>query len=109
MADGRLVYSTDGGDHRRARGKPVAPPSTSPPGDGILRVQRTRVGRGGKTVTLVTGLAPAELKDVLQDLKRHCGTGGTIRDGAVEIQGDQRDRVVARLTAQGRRVKVAGG
>lgn len=107
MADGRLVYSTDGGDQRRAKQAAQAP--AGPVGDGIVRVQRTKAGRGGKTVTLVTGLPPADLQAVARDLKRLCGTGGTVADGNVEIQGDHRQRIAERLTAQGHRVKLAGG
>ncbi len=87
---------------------PASTPA-APPGDGIVRVQRTKAGRGGKTVTLITGLPPADLAAVARDLKRLCGTGGTVADGAVEIQGDHRQRIAERLTAQGHRVKLAGG
>ncbi len=79
------------------------------PNDGVVRVFREKGGRGGKTVTVVRGLPVAELESVASDLKRHCGSGGSVKSGAVEIQGDHREKVAARLTAQGRRVKLAGG
>jgi translation initiation factor 1 len=80
-------------------------------GDGIARVSRTSKGRGGKTVTLVTGiqLPPDELTSLAKALKRRCGTGGAVKDGVVEIQGDQRDVVVADLEERGFRVKRSGG
>ena len=81
------------------------------PADGFARIQREKKGRGGKTVTLVTGLPGGArgLDALLKDLKQHCGAGGT-RDGAVlEIQGDHRERIEARLVALGHRVKLAGG
>ena len=70
-----------------------------------LRVEKK--GRGGKTVTVVDNLPnnAAFLKELCQDLKRTCGTGGTVADGAIELQGDLRDRVRARLTARGMTVK----
>jgi translation initiation factor 1 len=74
----------------------------------VVRVFREKGGRGGKVVTVVRGLS-GDLAAVARDLKRQCGSGGAVRDGAVEIQGDHRDKVVARLEAQGHRVKIAGG
>ena len=64
-------------------------------------------GRGGKTVTVVDGLPnnAAFLKDLCQDLKRACGTGGAVQDGAIELQGDLRDRVRAHLATKGFVVK----
>ncbi len=115
--DARPVYSTESGDLRgrdreRRRAKPApALPGGAPPTDGVVRVGRTKAGRGGKLVTVVTGLPgdEAALKAVLSELKRLCGTGGTLRDGAVEVQGDHRDKVAAHLGAQGHRVKLTGG
>jgi translation initiation factor 1 len=115
--DARPVYSTESGDLRgqgreRRRGKPApAMPGGAPPADGVVRVGRTKAGRGGKLVTVVTGLPgdEAALKAVLSELKRLCGTGGTLRDGAVEVQGDHRDKVAAYLGAHGHRVKLTGG
>ncbi|MPZ98676.1 MAG: hypothetical protein GEU80_04905 [Dehalococcoidia bacterium] len=83
----------------------------APPADGIVRVQRETKGRRGKTVTVISGLPGGErdLEALLKALKQHCGAGGA-RDGAVlELQGDHRDRVLARLEALGHRVRLAGG
>ena len=114
MANSRLVYSTDGGDHRKTGERRLPPkPSTGGrpgvPEDGVVRIFRDRGGRGGKVVTAVVGLPPGDLKAVATDLKKLCGSGGAIKDGVVEIQGDHREKVAARLEAQGHRVKLAGG
>lgn len=112
-----LVYSTDGG---RVKAKPARPderrmaaPTSRPglPNDGIVRVYRSKQGRGGKTVTLVSGLpgSPADLDAVLKELKKRCGTGGSREGRDLVIQGDQRDRIVAALEGAGHRVKLAGG
>ncbi len=107
MSNSRLVYSTDDGDHRRDPSrKESAPP---PPGDGIVRVSREKGARGGKTVTVVRGLPAADVASVASELKRHCGTGGTAKDATVEIQGDHREKIKARLESEGYRVKLAGG
>ena len=77
----------------------------------MVRLLRDRKGRGGKTVTLITGLSgsPAALAALASDLKRLCGTGGTVRDDLVEIQGDHRERLRAELERRGYTVKLAGG
>jgi translation initiation factor 1 len=106
MAESRRVYSTADGDLRKSAGRREASP---PPNDGIVRVTRETSGRRGKTVTVVRGIPPRDLASVASDLKRQCGTGGAAKDGVVEIQGDHRPKVVARLEAQGYRVKLAGG
>jgi len=81
------------------------------PKDGTVRILRDRKSRGGKTVTVVTGLGGStdQLEKVLSELKRLCGTGGTLRGDVLEIQGDVRDRVQAELERRGYRVKLAGG
>jgi len=60
-------------------------------------------------MSVVTGLDAREIADVAKQLKRHCGTGGTAKNGVVEIQGDHRERIAAWFTSQGRKVKLAGG
>jgi len=104
-----LVYSTDG---ERPLPAPAARRKTQPvlramPDDGILRVAREK--RRASLVTLIHGLRPGELDATAKELKRQCGTGGTAKDGLVEIQGDHRDKVVAYFEARGRTVKRAGG
>ena len=83
----------------------------APEGDGIARVGRSSKGRKGKTVTSVTGvpLPPEALRDLSKELKRLCGTGGTLKDGVIEIQGDHRDTLVEELERRGFRVKRTGG
>jgi translation initiation factor 1 len=71
-------------------------------------VSRTKSGRGGKTVTLVTGLPARDVDTVAKGLKRLCGTGGTAKGGVVEIQGDHRERIVAYLSGT-YTTKLAGG
>ena len=114
----RLVYSTDGGrtcpQCRRAladcRCAALAAAQRTA-GDGVARVSREKAGRGGKTVTVVRGLplADAELAALGQQLRSACGSGGTAKDGVIEIQGDHRERVIAWLLHQGHKAKAAGG
>ncbi len=80
-------------------------------GDGIVRISRETKGRKGKGVTLVSGLPLAEdaLKQQASALKQLCGTGGTLKDGIIEIQGDHRDKLLAHLQKAGFKVKLAGG
>jgi translation initiation factor 1 len=107
MSNSRLVYSTGDGDQRKRRVEKSAGPEL--PRDGVVRIFRGKGGRGGKAVSVVRGLPPRDLDAVAKDLKKHCGSGGTVKDGAVEIQGDHREKIAARLTAQGYVVKLAGG
>ena len=74
-------------------------------------MRRETQGRGGKTVTTVSGLglAEADLRELAGDLKRRCGTGGSVKDYVIEIQGDHREAVVAELEKRGFAVKLAGG
>lgn len=104
--DARRVYSSDGG--RVGDPRPQASPAGGAPRDGIVRVSRTSSGRRGRTVTLVDGLPPADLGSVAKELKRLCGSGGTVKGGTVEIQGDHRARIVDHLGGR-YRVKTAGG
>lgn len=78
-------------------------------GDGIVRVSRETKGRAGKGVTLVRGLAldDAGLAALAKQLKAACGSGGTVKDGTIEVQGDHRERVVEWLRKSGRVVKLA--
>lgn len=84
---------------------------SAPRGDGIVRVGRETKGRKGKGVTLVTGvsLPVDELKLLAKELKQKCGTGGTLKDGVIEIQGDHRDTLIELLKTKGWTVKKAGG
>ena len=115
----RLVYSTDSGrvttcptcglPYTKCRcAQPTQPTRKS---DGFVRVMRDRKGRGGKTVTVIDGVmgSEAELTTLAQQLKKLCGSGGTVKDGNIEIQGDHCDKVMAKLTELGYKVKRAGG
>lgn len=112
---GGLVFSTDQGRMCPGCGEAVAECTCSEPGrpagDGIVRISRETKGRKGKGVTLVTGvpLDEKELKALAKVLKARCGTGGTVKDGVIEIQGDQRDLLVPLLEAKGWKVRRAGG
>lgn len=79
--------------------------------DGIVRLRRETKGRKGKGVTLIDGvpLAHEELKALAKTLKKRCGTGGALKDGVIEIQGDQRDVLKAELEQRGYRVRLSGG
>lgn len=76
-----------------------------------VRVGRETKGRGGKAVTVITGLrlSVAELEAIAGELKRRCGSGGTVKEGVIEIQGDHRDAIVVALRARGFDAKRAGG
>jgi translation initiation factor 1 len=112
---GGLVYSTESGRMCPTCRKPVAQCicklATLPAGDGTVRVSRETKGRGGKSVTVVKGvlLDNAALTDLGKQLKAACGTGGTVKDGVIEVQGDHCERVMQVLKAKGYSVKRAGG
>lgn len=110
-----LVYSTDSGRMCPACRQPVAgctcKQAKVPVGDGKVRVSRETKGRGGKAVTLVRGL-PLDadaLAALGKQLRTACGTGGTVKDGVIELQGDHIERVMADLKAGGWTVLRSGG
>lgn len=76
-----------------------------------MRISRETKGRNGKGVTLISGVAlpEAEMKELARKLKQLCGTGGTLKDGVIEIQGDNRDRLFLWFEEQKFKVKKAGG
>ena len=82
-----------------------------PAGDGTVRIRRETKGRGGKAVTVITGipLAGPALKDLAKALKKRCGVGGSVKEESIEIQGDAREIVKAELEKRGYSVKLAGG
>jgi translation initiation factor 1 len=96
------------GQARSARGEPKP---LNLPRDGVVRLLRDRKRRGGKTVTLIAGLSgsPEALAGLASDLKRLCGTGGTVRGDLIEIQGEFRDRLRTELERRGYTVKLVGG
>jgi len=108
-ANRRLVYSSETGPiepHAKARPS-GAKPANSLPDDGVIRVTRER--RRASTASIVHGVAERDLIATAKALKQLCGSGGTVKNGVIEIQGDHRERIVAWFTIQGRRAKVAGG
>jgi translation initiation factor 1 len=111
----RLVYSTETGrlappkakaDTKR---KPAGPPVPNAPDDGWVRLWRIKGGRGGKTVTVITGIGAAEVGNLAAELRRFAGSGGNVRDSVIEIHGDHRERLQKHLADLGYRVKLAGG
>ena len=112
---GGLVYSTETGRMCPDCRQPVAQCTCNavvlPTGDGVVRVSRETKGRGGKAVTVVKGvlLDAAVLGALGKQLKTACGTGGTMKDGVIEVQGDHCERVIQLLKAQGYTVIRAGG
>ena len=124
--DSRLVYSTDGGRVKPARETSAEPGNSRSKkagakkgsarqnpikDDGILRIRRETSGRKGKGVTTISGftLPENELKTVAKQLKQICGTGGTVKQGIIEIQGDHRTKIQEMLSKAGYQVKLAGG
>jgi translation initiation factor 1 len=110
-----LVYSSETGMVKQS----VAPPQNKTkkqtvhtiPTDGTVRLRRETKGRGGGTVIVITGipLADAALKEVAGILKKRCGSGGTVKNGIIEIQGDHREVLLLELKSLGYRVKLSGG
>jgi translation initiation factor 1 len=115
-SNGGLVYSTETGRMCPDCRQPVSACSCKqakavPAGDGVARVSRQSKGRGGKTVTLVKGLAldPLALAVLGKQLRTACGCGGTVKDGVIEVQGDHCDRIMEELKKLGHQTKGAGG
>jgi translation initiation factor 1 len=113
----RLVYSTETGRVPKVCPKCHAKPCRCPQeptakaGQQTARIQRESKGRAGKTVTIINGLhlKAAELADLGTILRRRCGTGGTVKEDSIELQGDQREAVAAILCELGYKVKMIGG
>ena len=111
----QLVYSSDTGRVQRLqksqKKKTQQKQQSATTKDGSARVRLEKKGRGGKTVTTVSGLplGATELKALASDLKRKCGSGGSIVDGVIDIQGDNADAVIAELAKAGYQAKRAGG
>ena len=121
--DNRTVWSSEHGDLRKKKDLTPGPSPTRsptgvlrkgaslPPGQQTVYLHRESSGRGGKAVTLVKNLALSvdDLKVLAKKLKQECGTGGTVKDGVIEIQGEQRQKIADVLQKLGYKVKVAGG
>lgn len=104
MKNSQLVYSTDSGRIKATASKAV------PAGDGVVRIHRETKGRKGKGVSLIKGLALSadDLKIVAKKLKQSAGVGGTVKDGVIEVQTDDREKLKAELEKLGHTVKLAG-
>jgi translation initiation factor 1 len=110
MNNSRRVYSTEDGRMRvPAPARSPATPAPAVPNDGVVRISRDGAGRNGKVVTVIRGLPARDVAGHAAELKRLCGAGGAVKDGAVEIQGDHRERIAERFRALGYPVKLAGG
>ena len=105
----RIVYQEFGTtDNSEALARAV--PDLPPPQQN-LRIQATRSGRKGKTVTVITGFkhSPETLSKLLKKLKNQCGSGGTMKDDSLEIQGDHKQKLLDILTGLGYKAKISGG
>jgi translation initiation factor 1 len=104
------VWSSDRGDVRKSEaGKQRI--KSLPPHEQTVYLHRDSRGRGGKTVTLVKKLVLSEddMKDLATKLKQVCGSGGTVKDGVIEIQGEHREKIAEALQKLGYKIKIAGG
>lgn len=123
MTNNRLVWSSESGRVCPECGNPVSSCtcrkkndektgkiSRDFPDDGIIRIIRETKGHRGKTVTIIGNITIDinNLKELAKQLKNRCGTGGTIKDGAIIIQGDHRQTIFEELTRQGHRAKISG-
>lgn len=108
MSENPLVYSTDSG---RVTATTVNKGAVSTSADGIVRIHRETKGRKGKGVSLIKGLGldTAEAQSLCTALKKQCGCGGTVKEGVIEIQTDNREKLQAILVKKGFSVKLAGG
>ena len=112
-----LVYSTETGRMCPDCGQALAACTcksaarAAPAGEGAVRVSRQSKGRGGKTVTIVKGVAldAAALATLGKQLRTACGSGGTVKDGVIEVQGDHCELVMKTLDRLGHKAKLAGG
>ena len=120
MTDSRLVYSTEFGQVCSECQKPVSKcdckkkklePRPEAKQDGVIRIRREVKGRKGKTVTAIYGFQfdQSNLKALAKQLKQQCGTGGSVKDDMIIIQGDHRETLMKLLKAQGHNVKLSGG
>ncbi len=109
MSD-KIIYSTESGDLRQKQ-KSASQPRSGIKKDGVVRVQKESKGRGGKTVSVIYGLplSEKEISGLAAKLKRGCGTGGTVKDRTIIIQGDKIDFLIQFLQKEGFAVKRAGG
>jgi len=110
-SDSRTVWSSGQGDLRKQGDKPAALAVSLPPRQQTVFLHRESKGRGGKGVTLLKGLVLSEsdMAALAKTIKQACGTGGTVKGGVIEIQGEQREKIAEVLGKLGYKVKMAGG
>ena len=109
--ESRTVWSSEQGDLRQKSDKPARVAASLPPQQQTIYLHRDSKGRGGKAVTLLKGfvLTEDDLKALAKQLKQVCGSGGTVKDGQIEIQGEHREKIAEALKKLGYKVKIAGG
>jgi translation initiation factor 1 len=107
----RTVWSSNDGDQRKKEQRPATNTKSLPPQQQTVYLHRESSGRGGKAVSLVKNLVLSEddMKSLAKKLKQECGTGGTVKDGVIEIQGEHRQKMADVLQKLGYKVKIAGG
>jgi len=110
MSNHKTVWSSEDGDLRKKE-QTTSHSKSLPPQQQTAYLHRESGGRGGKVVSVVKNLILTEddLKSLAKKLKQECGTGGTVKDGLIEIQGEHRQRMTEVLTKLGYKVKIAGG
>ena len=110
MSKNRTVWSSEQGDLRKKENK-FAPQNSLPSQQQTVYLHRESKGRGGKAVTLVKNLilSDTDMKALGKKLKAICGSGGTVKDGIIEIQGEHREKIAEALGNLGYKVKIAGG
>ena len=110
MSNNKTVWSSEDGDLRKKE-QTTSHAKSLPPQQQTAYLHRESGGRGGKVVSVVKNLILTEddLKALAKKLKQECGTGGTVKDGLIEIQGEHRERMAEMLTKLGYKVKIAGG
>ena len=124
MAKSRLVWSSESGRIcpecsksvsscacKKKKNNGTKKPARNYPDDGFIRIMRETKGHKGKTVTVIgnTPFKDSELKEFAKKIKARCGTGGSVKDGEIFIQGDHRQVILDELTRQGLKAKIAGG
>ena len=116
MSNSKTVWSSDQGDLRKQKDlttnpSPARRRGSLPPQQQTAYLHRDSKGRGGKSVTVIKNLVLSEedLKTLAKRIKQDCGVGGTVKDGVVEIQSEQREKIAAVLQKLGYKIKIAGG
>ena len=110
MPNNKTVWSSEQGDLRKKEQKSTNAKSL-PPQQQTAYLHRDSKGRGGKSVTLIKNLVLSEedMKSLAKRIKQDCGVGGTVKDGVIEVQSEQREKIAGILQKLGYRIKIAGG